>query len=78
MQFATRRLPNHCTLHTSHAAMLFPANVNLGVRELGVRVDLEHRERVGDRRGGDVSGLGARWFHGDLMCLAICRASFRK
>ena len=65
-------------LCTSLAAMLLPANVHLGVREPGVRVDLEHREGVGDRREGDVRGLGARWFYRDSMCLAIFRTSFRK
>jgi hypothetical protein len=42
--------------------MLLPANVRLGVREPGVRVDPERRKRFGDRRGGDVRGLALAGF----------------
>ena len=36
--------------------MLLSTNVRLGMREPGARDDLEHRERVWGRRGGDVLG----------------------
>ena len=49
-------------LCTSHAAMLFLANVRLGVRELGVRVDPARRKGVGNRRGGGVRGLALAGF----------------
>lgn len=36
----------------------------LRVREPGVGVHVERRERVGNRRGGDVRGLGVCWLRG--------------
>ena len=39
-------------------AVLLAANVHLRAREPGVRVHMERRERVGNRRGGDVRGFG--------------------
>src|SRR5579863_4711781 len=37
-------------------AMFLPADVHFRLRESGVGVDVEHRERVGNRRGGNVRG----------------------
>jgi hypothetical protein len=42
-------------------AVLLPAAVHLRVRDPGVRVHVESRERVGNRRGGDVRGVGGGW-----------------
>src|ERR1019366_10543518 len=39
-------------------AVFLPAGVHLRVREPGVRVYVERRERVGNRRGGDIWGFG--------------------
>lgn len=38
--------------------VLLAADVRLGVREPGVGVDMERGKRVGNRRSGDVRGLG--------------------
>ena len=43
-------------------AVLLPADVHLRVREPGVGVHVERRERVGNRRGGDVRCLGCRFW----------------
>jgi hypothetical protein len=50
-------------------AVLLPADVHLRVREPGVGVHLERRERVGNRRGGDVRGLG--------VCFSSASSGFR-
>ena len=42
-------------------AVLLPAGVHLRVREPGLGVHVERRERVGNRRGCDVRGLGGCW-----------------
>ena len=39
-------------------AVLLTADVHLRVRQPAVGVDMERRERVGNRRGGDVRGRG--------------------
>ena len=51
-----KELEDRVALFFGHfvVAVLLPAGVHLRVREPGLGVDMERRERVGNRRGGDV------------------------
>ena len=48
-----------CPLLFGHfvVAVLLPADVHFGMRESDIGVDMERRERVRNRRGGDVGSL---------------------
>ena len=50
-------------------AVFLPAGVHLRLRESGIRVDMERRERVGNRRGGNIGGLGVCGLRGIHMTL---------
>src|ERR1039457_435224 len=52
-------------------AVLFPPSVHLRGCKSGVRIDLERRERVGNRRGGDVRRLGVCRLRGLLLDLGF-------
>jgi hypothetical protein len=43
------------------AAPDLPAGVHFGTRKPGLGIGFKHRERVGNRREGDVRGLGVSW-----------------
>ena len=54
-------------------AVLLAAYVHLRAREPGVRVHVERRERVGNRRGGDVRGFGVCRLRGHRLRFGFFR-----
>src|ERR1017187_4942035 len=45
-------------------AVLLPAGIHFGTRKPGLGVDMERRERVGNRQGSDVGLLRRCWLRG--------------